>query len=124
MNSDPLLFNTTKYVEGYLHNLLSWSELADLINIRPLMTDKRVHLLGLGKRFEWLNSTWTSDPDCFPPSLIRSLLDEIVIYFTDMSRATKKINDIAIKMINKSVKDLLIIIKKGNNVQIKIKILS
>ena len=95
MNSDPLLFNTTKYVEGYFHNLLSWSELADLINIRPLMTDKRVHLLGLGKRFEWLNSTWTSDPDCFPPSLIRSLLDKIVIYFTDMSRATKNINDMA-----------------------------
>ena len=100
MNSDPLLFNTTKYVEGYLHNLLSWSELADLINIRPLMTDKRVHLLGLGKRFEWLNSTWTSDPNCFPPSLIRSLLDEIVIYFTDMSRVTKNINDFA-----KSIED-------------------
>ena len=100
MNSDPLLLDKTKYVEGYLHNLLTWDELANLINIRPLMTNKRVHLPGLGKRYEWINSVWISDPNCFPPSLIRSLLDEIVIYFTDMSRVTKNINDFA-----KSIED-------------------
>ena len=85
-----------KFKENYLPNLLCWSEIADLINIRSLMTDKRVHLLANnGKRYEWVNPVWTTDPNCFPPSLIRSLLDEIVIYFTDMSRATKNINDFA-----------------------------
>jgi hypothetical protein len=85
----------TKFVKGYIHNLLTWDELSNLINIRPLMSSKRVKLLNLDKRFEWVNSTWTSDPNCIPPSLIKSLLDEIVIYISDMSRATKNINNFA-----------------------------
>jgi len=84
-----------KYIKQYFNNLLNWNELENLINIRPLMTTKRVQLLNMNESFEWMNSIWTSDPNCIPPSLIRSLLDEIVIYFVDMSRATKRINDFA-----------------------------
>ena len=85
----------SKYIKQYFNNLLNWNELENLINIRPLMTTKRVQLLNMNESFEWMNSIWTSDPNCIPPSLIRSLLDEIVIYFVDMSRATKRINDFA-----------------------------
>tara|TARA_B100001057_G_scaffold2174_1_gene2015 strand:- start:1497 stop:2135 length:639 start_codon:yes stop_codon:yes gene_type:complete len=85
----------SKYIKQYFNNLLNWNELENLINIRPLMTTKRVQLLNINESFEWMNSIWTSDPNCIPPSLIRSLLDEIVIYFVDMSRATKRINDFA-----------------------------
>ena len=59
------------------------------------MNDKRVKLLGNNKRYEWLCSKWTKDPNCFPPSLIKKLLDDIMIYFVDMSRATEKINAFA-----------------------------
>ena len=60
------------------------------------MKPDRVHLLDPKKReFKWMATGWNRNPNCYPPSLIRSLLDEIVIYFTDMSRATKKINDFA-----------------------------
>ena len=85
----------TKYIKHYFNDLFNWDELENLINIRPLMTTKRVQLLNLSKRFEWVNSIWSSDPNCIPPSLIRFLLDEIVIYFSDMSRATKNINNFA-----------------------------
>ena len=85
----------TKFVKGYLHNLLTWDELSNLINIRPLMSSKRVQLLNLNKRVEWKNTVWNADSNCIPPSLIRSLLDELVIYFVDMSRATRSINDFA-----------------------------
>ena len=40
-------------------------------------------------------SGWNHDPNCYPPSLIRDLLNEMVVVFTDMSRATEKINDFA-----------------------------
>ena len=81
-----------KFKENYLPNLLCWSELADLINIRSLMTDKRVHLLGNnGKRYEWVNPVWTTDPNCFPPSLIRSLLDEMNQPISDYSHCCQPI---------------------------------
>lgn len=84
------------YVENYCPNLLTWKEFADLINIRPLLTQERVKLLDPKKRiFKWFTHGWMKDVNTYPPSLIRALLDEIVIYFTDMSRSTKNINDFA-----------------------------
>ncbi len=84
------------YVENYVPNLLTWKEFADLINIRPLLTQERVKLLDPKKRiFKWYTHGWMKDVNTYPPSLIRALLDEIVIYFSDMSRATKNINDFA-----------------------------
>ena len=101
-NLDPLSSMEAIYVEKYLPNLFSWQELADLINIRPLLTGKRVKLLDpKNRRFEWVSTGWNHDPNCYPPSLIKNLLDEMVIYFTDMSRATKKINDFAKTIENK-----------------------
>ena len=85
-----------KYVEGYLPHLFSWNDLASVINIRPLMTTSRVKLLdGQGRKFKWTATGWHRDPNCYPPSLIRSLLDEMVIYFTDMSRVHKNLNEFA-----------------------------
>ena len=84
------------YVENYCPNLLTWKEFADLINIRPLLTQERVKLLDPKKRiFKWYTHGWMKDVNTYPPSLIRTLLDEIVIYFSDMSRSTKNINDFA-----------------------------
>ena len=95
-NSDPLSSIEAKCIENYLPNLLSWEELANLINIRPLLTNNRVKLLDPENRnFKWISPGWNLDPNCYPPSLIRDLLEEMVMYFTDMSRATEKINDFA-----------------------------
>ena len=95
MKNDLFLSEGVKFKKNYKPDLLSWNEMANIINTRPLMNDKRVKLLGNNKRYEWLCSKWTKDPNCFPPSLIKKLLDDIMIYFVDMSRATEKINDFA-----------------------------
>ena len=72
------------YVKGYHPNLLSWKELADLINIRPLMTEKRVNFLDpLNRRFVWNTHGWMKDKNSTPPSLIKDLLEEMVMYFVD-----------------------------------------
>ena len=95
MKTDLFLSEGVKFKKNYKPDLLSWNEMANIINTRPLMNDKRVKLLGNTRRYEWLCSKWTKDPNCFPPSLIKKLLDDIMIYFVDMSRATEKINDFA-----------------------------
>ena len=95
MKTDLFLSEGVKFKKNYKSDLLSWNEMANIINTRPLMNDKRVKLLGNTRRYEWLCSKWTKDPNCFPPSLIKKLLDDIMIYFVDMSRATEKINDFA-----------------------------
>ncbi len=95
MKTDLFLSEGVKFKKNYKPDLLSWNEMANIINTRPLMNDKRVKLLGNTKRYEWLCTKWTKDPNCFPPSLIKKLIDKIMIYFVDMSRATEKINDFA-----------------------------
>ena len=95
MKTDLFLSEGVKFKKNYKPDLLSWNEMANIINTRPLMNDKRVKLLGNNKRYEWLCTKWTKDPNCFPPSLIKKLLENIMIYFVDMSRATEKINDFA-----------------------------
>ena len=95
MKTDLFLSEGVKFKKNYKPDLLSWNEMANIINTRPLMNDKRVKLLGNNERYEWLCSKWTKDPNCFPPSLIKKLLENIMIYFVDMSRATEKINDFA-----------------------------
>ena len=95
MKTDLFLSEGVKFKKNYKPDLLSWNEMANIINTRPLMNDKRVKLLGNNKRYGWLCSKWTKDPNCFPPSLIKKLLENIMIYFVDMSRATEKINDFA-----------------------------
>ena len=75
----------TKYVEGHIPHLFSWNELSNIINIRPLMTGKRVQLLDPEKReFNWLVSGWNHDPNCYPPSLIRDMLNEMVVVFLSL----------------------------------------
>ena len=98
MKNDLFLSEGVKFKKNYKPDLLSWNEMANIINTRPLMNDKRVKLLGNNKRYEWLCSKWTKDPNCFPPSLIKKILDDMMIYFIDMSRATEKINDFAKQM--------------------------
>ena len=95
MKTDLFLSEGVKFKKNYKPDLLSWNEMANIINNRPLMNEKRVKLLGNSRRYEWLCTKWTKDPNCFPPSLIRKLLDNIMMYFVDMSRATEKINDFA-----------------------------
>jgi len=72
-----LIFKTD-FVKNYSKNLFTWKELADLINVRPLMTQERVHLLDPQKRnFQWYSHGWMKDKNTFPPSLIKLLLEEI-----------------------------------------------
>ena len=75
--------------------LFTWKELETLINIRPLMTTKRVWILGSSDEYEWVTSGWSLDNNCYPPSLLKNLLDTYACYLSDMSRSTKKINDVA-----------------------------
>ena len=37
-----------KFEKGYCPNLLSWKEISNLINIRPLMSASRVRVFGEG----------------------------------------------------------------------------
>ena len=78
--------------------LFTWKELENLINIRPLMTHKRV-LHHDGKSYQWENSLWTLDLNCYPPSILSKLVKETgVCTFIDASRVSEKINAFAKKI--------------------------
>ena len=83
--------------KGYYSNLLSWGEITNLINIRPLMTTRRVIYFS-DENYTWRNCPWTHDDDCFPPTLLKEILEKGVCYLTDMSRCTENINSFAAKL--------------------------
>lgn len=84
-----------KFQRNFYPNLLSWSELEFLINVRPLMSQDRVKVLvNKNIEFEWDCPVWQLDKNTYPPTLLRHLLNKYVCYFHDMSRATKKINNV------------------------------
>ena len=85
-----------KFIKQYHPELFSWKELEYLINIRPLMTQERANILFEKETyFKWPSTNWQKDENCYPPTLIRKLMEENVCYFTDMSRCTEKINAFA-----------------------------
>ena len=90
LSTNKELIFKTDFVRNYLKNLFSWQEFEYLINIRPLLSNKRVKILDPeNKSYIWHTSGWIKDKNTYPPSLIRCLLDKFVVYFTDMSRVTK-----------------------------------
>ena len=86
-----------QFKKRYYRNLFTWKELENLINIRPILTDRRVFMLD-GEPHSWNNSGWATDLNCYPPSLFRELVDHHLCYLSDMSRCTEKINSFASKL--------------------------
>ena len=86
------------FKRGYSRNLLRWKELSTLINIRPLMSSSRVEIRGTTEKFVWQNSNWASDINCYPPLLLKELMEKHLCCLTDMSRSTKNINNFAKKL--------------------------
>lgn len=84
-----------EYIKNYYPNLLSWKDFENIINLRPLLTSSRVKVDG---NYEWKNSAWAADPNCFPISIIKNLFDEHIFYIRDMSRCNKKINLLSKKL--------------------------
>ena len=84
-----------KFEKGYCPDLLSWKELSNILNIRPLMSTSRVKVF-IKENRTWQNNYWCSDSNCYPSSVLEQAIEESgVCYFTDMSRSTEKINEFA-----------------------------
>ena len=83
-----------KFKKNYYRNLFTWKELVALINIRPLMTVERVKIPQV-KDYKWVNSVWTLNPNCYPPLLLKEIIQNNLCYLRDMSRCSRKVNDLA-----------------------------
>tara|TARA_B100001250_G_scaffold280400_1_gene242736 strand:- start:441 stop:1070 length:630 start_codon:yes stop_codon:yes gene_type:complete len=86
------------YVKGYHPNLLSWNEFENIINIRPLMTQERVHILTSDLDMSWDNDVWTTNPGCYPPSVLEEAIQNYTCWFTEMSRSTETLNNATHKL--------------------------
>ena len=49
-----------KFEKGYCPNLLSWKEISNILNVRPLMSTSRVRVFGEGTD-TWKNNYWCTD---------------------------------------------------------------
>ena len=86
------------FKQNFSPDLFRWEELEQLINIRPLMNVKRVRFLGSGEKHQWSNDCWALDPYCYPPSVLKKLIDERTFLLRDMTRCTEKVNNFAKKI--------------------------
>ena len=84
-----------KFEKGYCPDLLSWKELSNILNIRPLMSTSRVKVF-IKENLTWQNNYWCSDANCYPSGVLEQVIEESgVCSFIDMSRSTEKINEFA-----------------------------
>lgn len=82
------------FIKDYYPNLLSWKELSQIINVRPILTSARVHVIDVDEtKLTWEKTHWEVD-DCIPPQLLIDFLQDHVVYLSEMSRCSKKINDL------------------------------
>ena len=58
-----------KVERNYSPNLLNWNEFEHLINIRPLMTKKRVKFFN-SEDYRWTATNWVHDPNTYPSSIM------------------------------------------------------
>ena len=82
------------FQNGITTKIFSWKELEFLLNFRPFLTDKRIHLINGEKPYSWAHQAWLTDQTTFPPSLLGNEIQKRGFYFQDASRANKKINSI------------------------------
>ena len=110
-----------QYLKDYYPNLLSWHEFENIINIRPLMTQEKVHILSPEANMLWENDIWTTNPGCYPPTVLREAVQRYVCWFTEMSRTTETINNLAYKIekeFKSAVNKVKEYIKKGDVMQV------
>ena len=75
----------------YVKDIMSWSELEKLINLRPLMSNSRFQC-SEDKNFTWPNRSWLSDVNTYPPQTVKAMMKLGTCYITDCSRVNKTIN--------------------------------
>jgi len=90
------------FVKSAVKDLFSWEELETLINLQPMCSRSRFYPVRYkGERdprsllkINWEIEAWNKDPSCFPNHLRREFIKEAICYFTDTSKANKKINTV------------------------------
>lgn len=81
------------YFEKSFSKIFSWEELERLLNLRPFVNSTRFKIINQ-KGYSWNNQAWLSDVNAFPPSLLKTELQENHCYFSDCSRVNSNINDL------------------------------
>ncbi len=87
------------YIKNILPNLISWNEIETLLNLRPMVNDKRFNIVS-NKKYKWKVGGWLSDHNSYPPDLINSEIKKYVCYINDCSRVNKKINNVCKELEN------------------------
>ena len=77
-----------------LKDVFSWKELERLLNLRPFINDKRFKIIN-NKSYTWDTSSWLSDKNTYPSSLIEKEIKSSLCFITDCSRVSKGVNEIA-----------------------------
>jgi ribosomal protein L16 Arg81 hydroxylase len=85
------------YIKNALPSMFSWTELENLLNLRPFINDSRFIITNRSKEqtYQWPAQSWLSDINTFPPKLLHDIVNEEVCYLRDCTKVNKKINNIA-----------------------------
>jgi len=79
--------------------IFSWEELERLINLRPMINNKRFVMTDCSTSYSWMRQGYLSDVNTFPPSLLdNEIMQRYVCYVNDCSRVNPHTNLIASKI--------------------------
>lgn len=79
--------------------IFSWEELEALLNLRPMVNDKRFVMTDCTTTYGWRSQGYLTDINSIPPSLLdNEILQKYVCYLADCSRVNPQTNLIASKI--------------------------
>ena len=81
-----------RYIKDYCPNLLSWKDIEQIINTRPLITTERFSSF-CGQQYSWTSDSWSTETNTVPPSITKKCINSGVSVIIDSSRFDKKLND-------------------------------
>ena len=81
------------YFKNILPDLVTWQEIEQVVNFRPVVNNKRFHILS-DEDYSWPANGWLTDYNTYPADIINSEIKKHVCYIQDCSRINKKINNV------------------------------
>lgn len=91
---ENLLSKEFFHIHTNLNNIFSWSELENLINLRPFMKVSRFKFFGDEKYYNWKTDCWLADTECPPMDIIKEIIENNFCLLYDCSRVNHKIYSI------------------------------
>ena len=92
-------FYEKNYIKNY-KDYFSFTDLSNLLNLRPFINDSRFTVAKSEQVYTWNNSKWATDRNALPISVVKQEIEKNVCLLMDCSKVNENVNNLAYELEN------------------------